>query len=166
MTVSGEDRLQIDIQDNFERSWYVTERVVAAVLFVFVLLGVAGVLGDGPLSQTSVMFPGQPIKLSYDRFVRERGDTELVFEIQQSLPTRSLVLTFDDAFLKAFKITSSVPAAQTMAASGPGLVYDVDLGPDHKGRITFAIEPRSVGPLSDSITYGGSKITLHQFGYP
>lgn len=159
-------QLDIDVRDKFERDWNWVEKFFFTVFILLIIAGLTGVLGDGPVGRQVVTMPGTPVQVTYDHFVRDRGQTQMIVEIKQPIPTDMLWLGFDQHFLDRGKINGSIPLAFETQASADGVQYAFKLGPDHRGRIVLTVEPQGIGPARGAISYGASKITLQQLVLP
>lgn len=49
--VTKEDSVDVGYDESFERTWWKLERISSYVLLIFVIAGLLGVFGRGPLSK-------------------------------------------------------------------------------------------------------------------
>jgi hypothetical protein len=164
--VTDTPELDIDIRDRFERDWGIAERICFTLLGLLLLAGLIGLLGDGWLSKREVRVPGTPLEVHYDRFLRDRGDTSLEVELTAPAPADTFQIAFDRDFIDREKVRDSSPKAESAAALDGGVLYTFRLGPDRKGRVVFSIEPQGIGLAHGALSYGGSRLVLHQVVYP
>lgn len=86
-----------------QRIWFV-ERLSWGLLAAFLIWGLAGGAGAGPLASQRI--EGEHVSLSYDRFARRGAATEMILS-WKSAAQPELVVSLDSAFVDAMQVDFS-----------------------------------------------------------
>jgi hypothetical protein len=83
----AEKDLQIEQDLPFQRREMRLSRVAWVVMLLFLLAGLAGLFGSGPLSQTTASAPGDAFWIEYDRIARWQAPTPLHVHLRAGHPS-------------------------------------------------------------------------------
>ena len=169
----GDDRSDIadligESPSSQHREW-VLNRLVQAVLTVIVLAGLAGAWGEGVSSEVEATGADGRLRVTYERFVRNLGQTRLQVRFPPgSAQQGSIRLFITQDYLADNEITTVTPDADTVTADGDRLVYEFPVPNGGPLTVTFDLRPNSgLGVLN--ATVGGStvdSVQLWQLVYP
>lgn len=147
-----------------EREWLV-QRIAWALLAVFVVAGMAGLFGGGPLSKRTLRADAGTLEI--ERFARRSATEEWTIRPAAAPdPNAPFTLRISSSFLERYEITSIVPEPESTTLSGREVSFVFDASaPD--GAIVFHVEPGHLGPSEGSFALGGAApVRVRQFVYP
>lgn len=128
-----------------ERAWK-AQPYAWLVIYLFVLAGILGLFGTGPLSRREVSKGEASIR--YERVYRQGATARMdFFDASGTNPT---VITFPMSFLSRFSVESIVPQPIETTISKSGMNY-VFKGDAALKKITFYFMPGETGRLSTDI---------------
>ncbi|WP_338664008.1 hypothetical protein VQH23_02350 [Pararoseomonas sp. SCSIO 73927] len=113
---------EIDAEAGVQRRIWLASRIAWGAMAAALLLGAAGLFGDGTLAEAEASAPGASLHLRYDRF--QRADAmnlfTLVLDKREEGPgeEREVVLCFDRPFLKEWRVSRLEPAPEREEARG------------------------------------------------
>ena len=143
-----------------QRSWSV-ERVGWIALGLFLLVALAGYLGDGRTSARTVSNP--PFTVEYDRFQRLTKEARYTVHIDGSAGERQLLISAD--FQRDYEIASVEPRPARSSAGPDGL--DLRFAAQ-AGGLTVVIwaHPRRFGVADVTLRSGTGSVDLWSLVYP
>jgi len=161
------DALEINEDFRFQQRDWLVQRVGWCALALLLLAGLAGLLGPGPLSQTT-RTDGRGLEVAYERFVRHSAQTDLFFRVApQALVSDQARLMIGREYLAANSLQRIDPEPKSTRSLGEYVEYSFDAQAREPLAVHFTAEPNDLGKHSVSIRLnGGPEITLVQFTYP
>ncbi|SFB19519.1 hypothetical protein SAMN05216266_10642 [Amycolatopsis marina] len=150
------------------REWRI-DRGGWVVMFLIVLAGLLGLWGGGPLGEATVSAGDGSMSVSYDRFVRNLGESTLIAEFPPgSAEADSVSLAVDQAYLTSNQVQSITPEPDTVTARNGRFVYEFPAAADTSLTVRFDLRPSSgAGVRTATIESGsGGQARLWQFVYP
>jgi hypothetical protein len=159
-------------QEDFEselvfhrREWRV-QRVGWVFMALLPLLALAGVFGEGPLSEVRVSNDAIAM-LRYERFTRKGADTVVMIEPAaggRSAQTLQIALASD--YLGAFRIEQITPEPASAQAANGRIVFAFEQAEAGAG-IRFHLKPQRIGAHSTELVVDSARpVTVRQFTYP
>jgi hypothetical protein len=149
-----------------ERGWRL-QKAGWACLALLLAAGLAGLLGDGPLSERTVR-DGDGLVVEYLRFARTSADTPLrVWVGEGAVPGGAARVWLDSAFLANQEIAGITPQPDRVEAGPDRLTY-VFLAPDGGPiEVRLDLRPKAVGrhPVRVGVP-SGRQVTFTQIVYP
>ena len=159
----------LEIQQDLEherRAWLV-RKIGWTILSLFLLAGLAGLFGSGPLSPATASGPG--LRLEYDRFVRSTAPQELKLHLGPPATSRPKIrLWVDRRYLESQQIESIVPEPESMEAGSDRMVFVIpmeELGAPTA--VTVHLQTQRAGSFEGRVgVEGGGALRFHQIVYP
>ncbi len=142
------------------------ERIGWYVLVAIVLLALAGLFGNGPLSDAEVVSQDGRVRVEYQRLSRS-GTTDSLFITVQGIPGQPVELQLEGSLLRDASIETLQPEPQRSMSHGQAMLFQ--LGTKHDGVATLYLTLRSehVGTLKGSVRAGTeSAVHFSTFLYP
>jgi hypothetical protein len=169
-----EARLEVDEDLPFQRTMWRIERVGWGLFAVIVLGAVAGLFGEGPMSQATLQTsdpakPGHTVRLEYERFLRSHSDSRLDLSLPSPPDARDAALLsvwFSGEYLSAVDMgrISPGPVYEELDAGGVRYYFRLHDGPQ---QLIFRFRPQRAGSLSGSLRVNDGPATdFHQTIYP
>lgn len=150
-----------------QKEWRI-QRIGWIGLVLFVLAGVAGLLGHGPYSRQRIG-DADGLVLSFDRMLRHAAQTQLQFTIPPTLSAdTSVTLYISNRYLSDFEVDGMIPEPQASGVSGDFVYYEF-LRADRRraAEITFALTPKAYGSTRATVAAkGGARLQFSQFIWP
>jgi hypothetical protein len=161
--------LELDQDLDFERRTWTVERVAWVVMALAGLVALAGVLGPGPLSRTTVGEQGGPLWLEYSRFGRLKAPLTLRVHVGpnqgQQGPMR---VWLSRTYLEGMQIQQVSPHPGQVEAGPEQLTYVFPRSEPHRPTaITFALKTEQMGRQRGCVgVTDGPTVCFRQFIYP
>ncbi len=156
-------------QPSFQvREWRI-DRIGWLVMGLIVIAGLLGVWGGGLAGDATVSAGDGSMSVSYDRFVRNLGESTLVAEFPPgSAEEGSVSLALDQAYLTSNEVQSVTPEPDSVTARDGRFVYEFSAAGDAALTVRFDLRPSSgAGVRTATIESGsGGQASLWQFVYP
>ena len=159
--------VEVGFNEDWERRWWRIERGGWMVLALFVLLGMSGVFGRGPLSKATAGEAGGPLRVEYERMARNHTPTVITAYLRPMGAGEQTVWLSRD-LLDGMPISRVVPQPASASATADGQLYAFRLpaGSD-SAKVEFYVEPGRVGRRSGRVALAGTPpLTLKQFVFP
>jgi len=151
--------LLIDEEIHLQKKGWIVQRVGWVLLFLFILLAVLGLFGEGPLSKRTITTG--TIKTEYERFGRHEHETPIKFESKNENIT---VVAVPQQYLKEFKLSKVVPEPESQVAS-EGYINYAFKG-ENNYNVTFYFDPLEFGNAGGTIRVNAYNIPFNQTIYP
>jgi hypothetical protein len=165
--ITKEDSVDVGYDDRFERKWWTVQRISFYVLLVFVIAGLLGVFGRGPLSMNSASSDG--ISIEYDRFARYRTSSVLKVSIDRGYVQDGRVSLFvSQDLVDTFTMSQTTPLPESAMLAGDGVVFAFDAtGADSPMQVKFSQQPPKPGIISGRIGVPtANALNIRQIVYP
>ncbi len=159
--------LEIDQDLDFEHRQWTVQRIGWAVILLILAAGIAGLLGSGPLSHAEAA--QGPLTLSYERFVRKRGPSELQIHLAPGAAQNDVVaIWIAQDYLDKIDIERLLPEPVEVSTSAERVVYHFAIeDPAQRSEIIVDLEPSEPGRIQGHIgLLDGPEIVFDQFIYP
>lgn len=92
------------------RSHALGQKIALGLLSSFILAALAGVFGDGPLSDAHVTSPDGQLRVDYQRFGRRDAEQTLDITLLAPRGSEQIELSLDQEYLRRVQITEIFPA--------------------------------------------------------
>jgi hypothetical protein len=163
----GDLEVQQDLA--YQRREWTFQRAGWAVMSLFTLAALLGLLGHGPLSSTSVSSPDGLVRMDYQRFLHHHAPEALQIYIGGEAANAGIVrLVLDSEYLAGIAIRQVTPVPDRVE-SGPGqtvYIFRVNTPPAWL-TVTFHFEPERCAFLVGSVGVDGRETaSFRQFVYP
>lgn len=158
--------LDVEQDESFSRREWAVERVGWALIAAFVLAGLLGVLGSGPLTW-STTDAGAPVVVHYDSAIHHLADESITLELGPDAvegDTASVRLT--GPWVAGIEIQGiwPEPSAQQLVPDGVLLEFDVATPGDLA--VTLTYRAQEYGPLDAEVTAGDDVVAFSQLVLP
>ncbi|MDH2184688.1 hypothetical protein N5K35_13325 [Pseudomonas sp. GD03651] len=142
------------------------ERVGWYVLVIIVLLALAGLFGDGPLSDAEVVSQDGRLKVEYQRLSRS-GTTDNLFITIQGSPGQPVMVELEGPLLREASIETMQPEPLVSMSHGPALLLQLGTSKDGMATLYLTLRSAHVGSL-EGVVRSGSNTEVHfsTFLYP
>lgn len=142
------------------------ERVGWYVLLAVVLLALAGLFGNGPLSDAEVISPDGRVKVEYQRLSRSGTTDSLVITVQGS-PGDPVAVQLEGSVLRKASIETIQPQPQVSLSHGSALLLQLGTSEDGLATLYLTLRSDHVGSLKGTVRAGPrSAVGFSTFLYP
>jgi hypothetical protein len=97
--------LELDEQPEQHKKGYIAQKVGWGVLYIGLILALAGVFGSGPVSYKTQAQNGSSVK--YERFLRYEGEAEMTFTVQDAKD--NITLEIPQRYMEYIDLKSITP---------------------------------------------------------
>lgn len=140
-----------------ERPYY---RVFMILISLFLLLGFAGLFGDGTLSNGTASNP--IYEMEYQRFLRVHFPAEIVLRLKQVEPSE-VDVTLNSDYLQKVEIMHVTPYPKEVRVTDNHIIYTIQT--EGAGPVIFYISPRRAGHQPLEVVVNNHVTTVNQFIY-
>lgn len=162
--------IEIDEDMDFQRASWKVQRAGWVLMLLFIITGLLGLFGNGPISSARAGDEGSTLLVEYDRFLRVHAPTAAMFRIgnDAALPDSTVRLWVDRSWVSAFELRAITPEPDRAETAGTRLVYVFRVVPPASQlRITMDLEARKTGRINGAVGLtNGPAISISQFAYP
>jgi hypothetical protein len=152
--------LQLDENlDHHKKGWMI-QKIGWAVLYLGLILALAGVFGAGPLSYKTQSRNGASIK--YERFLRYESESELSFNIQDAKD--SITLEIPQQYMEYIELSSITPLPQANRTVNNVTTYYFNAS--QTANIHCLIMAKKTGSITATLTVNKIPITIAHQIYP
>lgn len=155
-----ETNLEIKEELHLHEKGWIAQRAGWIFIYLLVTLAAFGMFGDGMLSHQNQTVGNTQIQ--YERFHRQEARMNLRFDIQQQ--QSNLVISFDNDYLRNFKVESVMPEPQEVKISNEQVNYVFDS--EGKTNIVFYLVPQELGNIRGSVQVNDNQFNLSHFIFP
>lgn len=160
--------LEINQDLNVQRQMWTIQRVGWAAMALIILLGAAGLFGQGPASQATAGSVTGPLYLEYERFGRYQSSSTLRLHIQAPDEPGPILLWINSAYLAGIEIQQITPSPAKMSAADQGVLVHINTsGRREPSVVTVYFQFHSIGSLAGEIRVSDqASVQFNQFVYP
>jgi hypothetical protein len=157
--------LEIDEDFAFQkRSWRV-QRIGQFLVALFVLAGLAGLLGGGGFARTTARSGGTEVE--YPRFLRAHMPVEFRIAISSTSADEPLFIGLDAAFFESFQVEKISPEPRLESLGGGRVGYEFARFDAGLTPIVLRAKAKRIGATAAYITVGNTVPTkLETFVFP
>lgn len=142
------------------------ERVGWYVLLLIVLLGLAGLFGNGPLSDATARSADGRVEVEYQRMSRSGIRYDLRIHVQGTAG-EPLAVLLDGSLVREASIETLQPEPLTSLSHGEGLLLNLGTPADGSATLYLTLRSAHVGALEATVSAGaGSAVRFTTFFYP
>lgn len=143
----------------FERfGWY--------ALVLIMLLALAGVFGNGPLSNAEAISADGNLRVQYQRLSRSGTVDDLRITVRGT-PGKPVTLTLDGTLLREASIETMQPEPQSSMSRGQALLLQLGTSEDGVATLYLTVRSEYVGTLQGLVEAGtGTSVSFSTFLFP
>ncbi|WP_422422192.1 hypothetical protein [Pseudomonas sp. GZD-222] len=135
------------------------ERVGWYVLVIIALLGLAGLFGNGPLSDAQVMSEDGRLQVEYQRLSRSGTTDSLIIRVRGNA-RESIMVQLDGSLLREASIETMQPAPQVSLSQGKAILLQLGTSDDGIATLYLTLRSDYVGTL-DGVVSAGPSTAVH-----
>lgn len=141
------DEIQVGFDLHFEQRWWRFERIAWIAMALFLILGLSGLLGRGPLTKAEAGAPGTPLRIQYERVVHFRSPSKITLRLAPPLTKPGAVFVHvGPTLLREIRIKDVLPRPSAWMPSGDGMVMEIPIPPGtNVAEVNLALEAGSIG---------------------
>jgi hypothetical protein len=162
------DEFEVGFDQDFENRWYIAELCGRVVMIVFVICGLAGLLGRGPFSHARAYAPGGGMYVDYEPVARHGTSTTVTVHVRNDTPDpRPVTITIGQHMIEPMGFQHAIPLPDASAIQDGGIRQTFMLQPhDHDALIRFELSPNAIGPVHLIASDGDSRVDWSVFVAP
>ncbi len=141
------DELEVGYDQGFEARWTIAQRVGLAVMILFLLVCLSGLLGRGPLSHRTATSQDGSLHVDYEPVAREGTPTQITFRMANPGDAPTPVSLFvSGTLVEPLGLAHTVPETTSTMVGSKGLVLRFTLAPRQAdAKIRLDAMPGSAG---------------------
>lgn len=168
-SVNRVDDLELGCDLPFEHRWWRVQRICWGVLIVLLMSGVAGLFGNGPLSEATANSPDGELQVHYGRLIRRETPAILELRLQkQAIAGGQVRIRLNRALVSRLRIKTLVPLPLTTEPLTDGARFTFQTDPTVDSATVFFLEdPSTPGLVEGEVAVEGAEaVRFRQFVYP
>lgn len=159
--------LMLEDDPGFRRSERLITRFGWIVLALFVVAGLLGLLGAGPLSSTTAGGPDDAVRVEYQRVTHfEADDMVTLLLSEEAVDGDTLTVELTGEWLTGVDLSSVKPQPDAQRTVPGGVVYEFAVEGPSTVEVSMSFRAQKLGGLPMTATAGGSTVSLTQFVLP
>jgi hypothetical protein len=164
---SKEIEERIGSDQEFERQWSRVQRTFWALLVLFLIAGLSGLFGRGPLSKAKAG-PEAGMLVEYERFARWKTPSRIkVFTGDSSPEAHEIQIVLSSDLAQTLRLEQTVPRPTRTEMRGDHIALLFGVTKPGESVIQLTQEPSRPGRLvSQILGPEGQEVTFSQFVYP
>jgi hypothetical protein len=154
---------------DFERHWSKVQNIAWIVFAAFLLGGLLGVFGKGPLAKATAGTSQDPFYAQYDRFARYMTTSNLHFVITPSarIENGTAQIFISEDLVKTLRTEQINPHPLWAQLSKGGVVFGFKATPGANMTIQFVQSPQKFGGMTSQLGLANERLLkISQFIYP
>jgi hypothetical protein len=168
-TIDRAGEIDVGMSEEFEQRWWRIEKIGWGVMLVFVLLGLSGLFGRGPLSRTTAEAPDGSASVKYERYAHNHTPSEVAVTLRRAaLQPPHATVWLSRELTDGMPVSRVIPEPVSAAPRADGTLYtfDVPTATD-SATVHFVIEPGTPFRKHGQVRAGtGAPAELSIFVYP
>jgi hypothetical protein len=158
--------LQIDQDLTYQRWEWRTERAGWVLMGLVAAAGLLGLIGPGPLSQTTAGAEDGSLTVGYERFLHHHSPSQLRLRLAAG-DSDVVGVRFPNSYLSQVKFEKVMPEPVEVRTEGADQTYWFRRTPGSALEVTVHFEPEERGRLHGAVgLVGGVALRFDQFVYP
>ena len=155
-------------QIGFQRKEWAVQRVGWAALAIFLLAALLGVFSIGVLSETTAGSPEDGVEVTYERFNRQMGMTEMHIAVDDSAVQNQKAEVFiSQDLLAGMRIEGISPEPDSVTGTRQGATYEFAAESGSPPVIEIVYRPADMGSATGTIRAGDSGgVEISMLTYP
>lgn len=159
--------LELEQDERILRREVVLERVGWVVLTAFILAGLIGLLGAGPLSARSDTSPGGLVTVDYDAIGHHEADNSLILRFApDAVQAGSITVALTGSWVAAVDIQSVSPDPAQQRATPGGLVLEFPVEGSGVTEVIISYRSQAHGALGAQVSVGDDSVSFTEFVLP
>lgn len=157
--------LEIKQHERFQRLEWRWQRLGWVVLTVFVVAGLLGLLGPGPLSSTART--NGPVSVEFDRVTHHEADDTVTFVFgPEAVEDGTITAELTGTWPSAVDVQGISPEPSAQRAVPGGIVLEVEVEEAGELEVSVNFRPQDHGSISADLTAAGHTVSFSQFVMP
>lgn len=162
------DEFEVGFDQRFEQSWSRAEQIGRVVMVLFVIAGLAGLLGRGPFSHERVQSAGSGLMVDFEPVARSQTGTQVTLHVANPGESPTVKIYIGSNAVEPMGLQRIIPQPVSTQTVQDGLTMVVAVPPGTQdAEIRLMLMPVSLGPNQLIAQVGGyDPIRWTQFVVP
>ncbi len=140
------EELEVGFDQKFEVQWHHAEQWGHVAMLVFVLAGLAGVLGRGPYSHRTEATAASGLSIDFEPIARAQAGTQVTFHFHNETAAPSMSLFVSGNIVEPMGLQRSVPQPLVTQVVDGGLLMTIAVPPGTKdAELRMLLSPVGMG---------------------
>lgn len=159
--------LQIDDAGTFQRREWVVQMVGTGLLTLFVLAGLVGLVGAGPLSSSTVTSPDGLVTVEHERVIHHEADESITLTFApEAVEAGTITVELTGSWPGGIDLQSITPEPAAQIAVPGGIVLELDAEPTGEVEVSFSFRAQQHLDLEARVAVGDDSVLFHQLVLP
>jgi hypothetical protein len=159
--------LEIRQHKRFQQREWRLERVGWGLIAVFVLAGLLGLVGPGPLSTATARSDGGLVEVQYQRFTHWIADDTVEIHVAaDAVQADTFEVTLTGDWVQSADLNAITPEPSEQRSTPQGIVLEIPVEDPAGADVQLSFRATSIGPLHATVTAGSESAQFSQFVWP
>lgn len=159
--------LEIRQHKHFQQREWRLERFGWGLIALFVLAGLLGLLGPGPLSWATARSDGGLVEVEYQRFTHWIADDTVEIHVSSDAVQGDTVeVTLTGDWVLAADLNGITPEPSEQRSTPQGMVLEIPVQDPAAVDVELSFRPTSIGRLHATVTAGSESAQFSQLVWP
>jgi hypothetical protein len=159
--------LHLQQHDAFQQREWSVIRAGWVGLTVFVLAGVAGLLGNGPLSWTTATSSGGLVSVEFQRVTHHEADDALTLQFAPDAPEDGLLsVEMTGPWVRSVDLQGMTPEPSEQQLIPGGMVLELPVAQSGVTAVNLSFRAQEYGPLTGTVAVGPDRVSFTQYVLP
>jgi hypothetical protein len=159
--------LEIRQDERFQQREWRLERIGWTLITLFLLAGLLGLLGPGPLSWATARSDGGLVEVEYQRFTHWVADDTVEIRVApDAVEAGAFEVTLTGDWVEAADLQGITPQPSEQRSTPQGVVLQVPVEDPADAHVQLSFRAQSVGRLHATVTAGGESARFTQLVWP
>jgi len=159
--------LQSTEQMTFQRREWTVQKIGTVVLVAFVLAGLLGLFGVGPLASTTQSSPEGLVEVEYDRVTRSNTDDQITLTFSpEAVENGTITFELTGGWLSAVDLQGITPEPADQQAIPNGTAMTLEAETNAEVEVDVSLIAREHLMHDGQVTVNGDTVSFNQFVLP
>ena len=159
--------LDIDQHERFQQREWAANRLGWVVLGLFIVAGLVGLLGAGPLSWTTTASRNGVVTVEHDRVTHFEADDSITLTIApDAVVDGTATVQLTGSWPSGVDLTGISPEPAEQRAVRDGIVLELPVEGTGEVELSLSFRAQEIGTLSGDVTVGDETVSFSQFVLP
>ncbi|GAA4430424.1 hypothetical protein GCM10023169_33850 [Georgenia halophila] len=159
--------LEIEQHERFQRLEWAWERVGTALVTLFILAGLLGLVAAGPLSWSSRSSATEVVTVEFDRVIGHEADESITLHFgPEAVVDGAITVELTGSWPGGISLQGITPQPSEQRAVPDGMVLEIPVATAGTTEVSVSFRGQEYGTLDGELAVGDESVSFSQFVTP